>query len=201
MTNRGRGVRRKLERKTRFGGRTRLTAAEFGEISGGRGYRPRNDAYTARMAQAMKAGKIKQNRLVLDIYDNNVVQRDGAHRAQAQAMLGRKIRVKVERHPGEKAPPHMTGINALRDEFVQGRQRARLKALGRTGGLSGDELAAIAGRYRDSSSSARIVRGAVRASASGVPRGGKLRLASGAAVLGGVGLAAHLRGTKKPQTR
>jgi hypothetical protein len=144
MTNRGRGVRRELVRSARFGGRKRLSTAKFAEISGGRGYRPDNDQYTARMAQAMKKGKIKQNRIILDIYDDNVVQRDGAHRAHAAAMLNRKIKVRAIRHKGEKAPKHISGFNALRDEFVQGGQRARLKRLARSGGLTQQQLAQLA---------------------------------------------------------
>ena len=149
MTNRGRGVYRKLERRARIpDGRTSLKISDFAEVSGGRGYRPRNDAYTAKLAQAMGRGEVKQNRLVLDLYDNNVVQRDGAHRAHAAAMLGRKVKVQVKRHKGEKAPKHATAINAIRDEFVQGRQRNRLKTLGRTNGLSGHQLNELAGKYK-----------------------------------------------------
>lgn len=209
MTNRGRGVKRKLEKRARIpGGRTRLKVSDFAEVSGGRGYRPKNDQYTARLARAMKAGdkRAKQNRLVLDIYDNNVVQRDGAHRAEAAAMLGRKIKVKAVRHKGEKAPKHMTGINAIRDEFVQGRQRNRLKTLGRSGGLSSYELERRAGGAKPPNKAAEYLGGTMsRASGSGVP---KLKykgvspagVAAGAGILGGTTLLTAKGGRKKERS-
>lgn len=197
MTNRGRGVKRKLERKaSRLGGNTKLKSSEFAEISGGRGWRPQNNPYTARMALSMKKGKVKQNRLVLDVYDDNVVQRDGAHRAHAAAMLDRKIKVKAVRHKGEKAPKHMTGINALRDEIVQGRHRSRLKKLGRSGGLKTSELQSMSSKLRDTPAQRLVARSSSKASASGVPKfAGKyvspVGAAAGAGVLAASGYAAH----------
>lgn len=206
MTNRGRGVKRKLEKRARIpGGRTRLSAADFAEVSGGRGYRPKNDQYTARLARAMKTGdkRAKQNRLVLDIYDNNIVQRDGAHRAEAAAMLGRKIKVKAVRHRGEKAPLHMTGINAIRDEIVQGRQRNRLKTYGRSGGLSPFELERRAGGAKAPSKAVELLGGSMsRASGSGLPKGGikgvsPAGVAAGAGILGGTALLTAKGGRRK----
>lgn len=173
MTNRGRGVRRELVRSARVGGRKKLSTAKFAEISGGRGYRPDNDQYTARMAQAMKKGKVKQNRIILDIYDDNIVQRDGAHRAHAAAMLNRKIKVKAIRHKGEKAPKHISGINMIRDEIVQAGQRSRLKKLGRSGGLGEralDALASDKGPKWSHKLKKKIAHQSSKASSSGVPK-------------------------------
>jgi hypothetical protein len=205
MTNRGRAVRRKLETRARIpGGRVKMKVGDFAEISGGRGYRPKNDAYTARMAQAMKAGKIKQNRLRLDIYDDNIVQRDGAHRAHAAAMRGQKVKVKVIRHKGQKAPKHMTGINMLRDEIVQGRHRSRLKKLSRSGGLSDYALNQLAGKPKKGGPGL-VSRMASHASSTGKPTGGfksgplkgasKAGVAGSAAILGTSGLVAARMGS------
>jgi hypothetical protein len=186
MTNRGRGVKRRLERRARIpGGRMSLKTSDFAEVSGGRGYRPQNNAYTAKLAQSMRSGAVKQNRLVLDVYDNNVVQRDGAHRAHAAAMLGRKVKVQVKRHKGEKAPRHATAINAIRDEFVQGRQRDRLKTLGRTNGMSRHQLDQLAATHKGGRVMGSTTSLMSRASGKGVPAVTPKKLAIVGASAGG----------------
>lgn len=124
-------VRAKLTSPLRPGGRAKLTAREFASVNGGRGYRFSNDKYTARLAGAMGRGKVKQNRLVMDIYDDAIMQRDGAHRAHASAMLGRKIKVKAVRHRGP-APKHSSLAGRVGYDVARKRHAKRLKEPPRT---------------------------------------------------------------------
>ena len=126
LSNKAAPVHAKLKRRTYIGGRASLSGREFAEVNGGRGYRAQNNAYTARLALAMKEKRVKQNRLVLDVYDNAVLQRDGAHRAQAKVMLGEKVKVKAVRHKGQ-APRYPSLIHSVLGESAKTRQRKRLR--------------------------------------------------------------------------
>jgi hypothetical protein len=125
LDRRGQKVHAKLQRSKKQ--HVKLRPKDWAAIAGGRGGRVENDAYTARMAQAMRRGKLPEGGTQVRVYGNTVKQIGGAHRAQAASMLGRRVKVEVVGR-SHKAAPRLPAFIGNRENLGTTLQRQRLHA-------------------------------------------------------------------------
>ena len=140
LSRKGERVHRKLRRKG--DGTVKLSPREWAAIAGGRGGRRDNDAYTARMARSLRAGKLAPGGTEVVAYRDTVKQIGGAHRAQAHSMLGRRVPVTVR--TSERSAPRLPAFIGERENRGAAEQRKRLKE---TRGMSRRKLKRLANQY------------------------------------------------------
>lgn len=131
LSRKGQKVQRKLARSKKE--TVKLKPKEWAAISGGLGGRRQNDAYTARLAQAIRSGKVKAGGTTARVYGDTVRTTGGHHRAYASSMLGRKVPVKITHRSEKKAPPlpaflarrSAAGTNMQRLKLAENRNMSR----------------------------------------------------------------------------
>jgi hypothetical protein len=131
LSRRGQKVQRKLARSKKS--TVKLSPKDWAAISGGLGNRRENDAYTARLAQAIRSGKVKQGGTTARVYGDTVRTTGGHHRAYAASMLGRKVPVRVTHRTERRAMPlpafqarrMKRGTIATREALVRNRNMGR----------------------------------------------------------------------------
>jgi hypothetical protein len=141
LSRRGQKVHAKLARSKKE--TVKLKPKDWAAISGGLGGRRQNDAYTAKLAQAIRGGKVKAGGTTARVYGDTVRTTGGHHRAYASSMLGRKVPVKITHRSQKKAPPLPAFLHR---KATAGANMQRLK-LAENRNLSRRELKRLASQY------------------------------------------------------